>query len=111
MKEMSDGKHCPACDKDIGIWPVFSAGLPSRVRCPHCKSRLSYGDTGTLVACLAAVVLMVGAGSYFFVGRFYAITRLEFHLLSAVLALALLLALDFAVALYLRNARALKIVD
>ena len=105
---MSDGKHCPDCGQDIGIWPVFSAGLPSRVRCPFCKSRLSYGDTRTLVACLAAVVLLVGASSYFFVSRFYAITRLEFHVLSAGLALVLLLAVDFAVAMYLRNSRGLK---
>jgi len=43
---MRDGKHCPECEKDIGVWPVLSAGLPSRVHCPHCHARLTYGNIG-----------------------------------------------------------------
>jgi hypothetical protein len=39
---MGDGKHCPECGEDIGIWPVFSAGWPDRIWCPHCKARLRY---------------------------------------------------------------------
>jgi hypothetical protein len=46
---MGDGKHCPACGADIGVWRVFSAGWPDRIRCPRCKARLGYRGIGPLV--------------------------------------------------------------
>ncbi len=60
---MGDGKHCPSCGKDIGVWPILSAGLPSRVRCPHCKSRLRYRKTARIIAfvLVGLYVLVVGA--------------------------------------------------
>ena len=60
---MNDGKHCPACGKDIGLWAVLLAAWPSRVRCPHCRARLSYGSCIVLVAILVSslAVLFVGA--------------------------------------------------
>jgi hypothetical protein len=109
MDQMRDGKHCPACGRDIGIWSVFTAGLPSRIHCPHCQARLSFADTGVVVACLLAIGLVLGAGAYFFAARFYPITRLEFHLIAAGLTLVLLLALNLAAVLYLRNARVLDV--
>ena len=52
---MADGKHCPACARDIGVWPIFAAGLPSRIRCPHCFARIRYrGIAGVLLFLLAA---------------------------------------------------------
>lgn len=60
---MGDGKHCPACDRDIGIWPVFSAGLPNRIRCPHCPARLRYHETGWVVVVLLFVLAGVIAGA------------------------------------------------
>ena len=51
-----DGKHCPSCRTDIGVWSVFSAGLPDRIRCPHCGCRLRYENvTGTVVLLSAAL--------------------------------------------------------
>lgn len=51
---MGDGKHCPGCGKDIGMWPIFSAGLPNRIWCPHCKARLRYRNAlGLLLGGLA----------------------------------------------------------
>lgn len=58
---MADGKHCPACGHDIGVRPIFTAGLPNWIRCPHCSARLRYrgiaGVALVLVAVLAAVVV------------------------------------------------------
>ena len=36
------GKNCPACMKDIGLWPIVRAGWPTRIKCPNCKSILRY---------------------------------------------------------------------
>jgi hypothetical protein len=59
---MADGKTCPKCAKDIGIWAVFSAGMPSRIICPHCRSRLVYDGAIAIFAipfvviCICAVI-------------------------------------------------------
>jgi hypothetical protein len=58
---MRDGKHCPACARDIGFWTVFTAGLPNRIRCPHCSARLSYRGIGGVVVVL--VLAMAGAAA------------------------------------------------
>ena len=64
---MGDGKHCPNCGNDIGVWPVFSAAWPSLIWCPRCKSRLRYGNTALVIAVLL-VVLIVIAGAAFEIG-------------------------------------------
>ena len=52
---MANGKQCPACSRDIGVWPIFTAGLPSRIRCPHCFARIRYrGIAGVLLFLLVA---------------------------------------------------------
>ncbi|MBX9581454.1 MAG: hypothetical protein K2X87_14230 [Gemmataceae bacterium] len=65
---MGDGQHCPACGRDIGVWPVFTAGLPNRVRCPHCSARLGYHDIGWVVVVLLLVLAGVLVGAYYAVG-------------------------------------------
>jgi len=100
---MTDGKHCPACGKDIGLWPVLAAGLPSRIRCPHCQARLTYGGSGTLVACLFAILLTLAVGSFFVVSRQYSVRHLQFHAAFLAVALAVMLPVDLAATLYLRR--------
>jgi uncharacterized protein (DUF983 family) len=63
-RPMGDGKHCPACGVDIGVWPVFSAGLPNRLRCPRCKARLAYRRTGLLWLVILPVLAAVVVVSY-----------------------------------------------
>ena len=55
---MANGKVCPACAKDIGVWSVVAAGLPSRIRCPHCQTLLRYDGTLALLALPFAVVIL-----------------------------------------------------
>jgi uncharacterized protein (DUF983 family) len=62
---MGDGKRCPACGQNIGVWPVFSAGLPNRIRCPHCSTRLRYHDAGWVVIVLLFVLAGVIAAGYY----------------------------------------------
>ncbi len=54
---MANGKVCPACAKDIGVWAIFSAGGPSRIRCPHCRARLRYDGAMAVMAAPFAVVV------------------------------------------------------
>jgi len=100
---MRDGKHCPECAKDIGVWPVLAAGLPSRIRCPHCKARLTYGDIGTFVACLFAILLTLAVGSFFVVNRQYSARDLKFHAAFIAMALAVMLPVDVVATWYLRK--------
>src|SRR5262245_40267059 len=62
---MGDGKHCPDCGKDIGIWPIFSAGLPNRVWCPHRTARLRYRNSLGLLLGGLALVAAASLGSLY----------------------------------------------
>ncbi len=62
---MADGKHCPGCGKDIGVWPIFSAGLPNRIWCPHCHSRLRYPKTAGVNLLVLLVLTSVLVGTAF----------------------------------------------
>ena len=67
---MRDGKHCPACGEDIGVWPIFSAGLPDLIWCPRCKARLGYrglAGVGVVLSLLLVAVVVLG---YVVAGRF-----------------------------------------
>jgi hypothetical protein len=110
---MSDGKHCPACGKDIGIWPVLSAGLPSRVRCPHCKARLSYGSGFLLVLSVAVLAVCVGVASFYLASHHLAadsrISRpLKFYSILAAVFLALWVPVEIALTVYIRGRGELK---
>ena len=61
---MGDGKHCPNCGNDIGVWPVFSAAWPSLIWCPRCKSRLRYGNTALVIAVLLVVLIVIAAAAF-----------------------------------------------
>ena len=100
---MSDGKHCPGCTKDIGIWPVLMAGLPSWVKCPHCQARLSYGGGGFIVAGLFGLLLLLTAGAFFFARQHYTANALRFYVLLAVVVIALWLPVELMATLCLRK--------
>ena len=55
---MANGKVCPACGKDIGVWAIFAAGVPTRIRCPHCRTLLRYDGTFALIALPFAIVIL-----------------------------------------------------
>ncbi len=100
---MRDGKHCPGCGKDIGIWPVLSAGLPSWVRCPHCQARLSYGRSGALVLGLFCLLLLLSICIFYVASQRYAAGGIWFHVFLASLVPLAWLPVEIAATLYLRK--------
>jgi hypothetical protein len=66
---MSDGKHCSNCGKNIGLWPDCSAGLPSRIWCSACKSRLCYRKSALIVASLRPLLIVLAVADFVLVSR------------------------------------------
>ena len=54
-----EGKICPNCGKDIGILGIMLAGIPNRIKCPHCKSRVKYQNTFLVIAILFIIGLIL----------------------------------------------------
>jgi DNA-directed RNA polymerase subunit RPC12/RpoP len=105
---MANGKACPACGKDIGVWAIFAAGVPSRIRCPHCRSRLRY-DGAVAVIALPFAVVVLAALVVHEAAVDVGIARPE--LFAAVLLLVTWVPVELLLALYLRDHRTLRIVD
>src|SRR5579864_4806947 len=102
---MRDGKHCPACGVDIGLWPVASATLPSRIRCPRCKARLGYRGIGTVVLVLVLVSVPVFAFAWLVSLLFVGVIQLT--VLLAVL-FAAWVPVELVAAKYLRENKVLE---
>jgi FlaA1/EpsC-like NDP-sugar epimerase len=104
---MSDGRHCPACGKDIGLWPVVAAPLPNLVRCPHCRTRLKYRGTAWLFVVVIFVALIVAVGAYAVAQRLIG----EPDLLTAATAVIILVVawvpIEVFLAAYLRRTKVL----
>jgi DNA-directed RNA polymerase subunit RPC12/RpoP len=105
---MGDGKHCPACGKEIGVWPVFSAAMPSWIRCPHCKSRLRYRKTAGVFAIV--LVGLLGLMIVTFI-RVSALTTPRRGQIGASVALASCVLAELATVWFLRNRRELELAD
>ncbi len=105
---MGDGKHCPGCGKDIGAWPIFSATLPNRIRCPHCKSRLRYRR----IAGVITIVLLglCGLMVITFI-RVSALTTPRRGLIGASVVLVFCILAELATIWFLRNRRELELAD
>jgi uncharacterized protein (DUF983 family) len=102
---MADGKHCPACGTDIGLWPVFAAGLPNLIRCPRCKARLGYQGIGAILTVLLLVLGGVLAVAYVVAGFF----RNNYPFFAfLVIVIGAWIPVELAVALYLRRNKILK---
>jgi uncharacterized protein (DUF983 family) len=103
-----DGKHCPRCGEDIGVWAIVSAGLPSRLRCPHCRSRIEYQDAGGFIALL--VILAIGFGyAAFTVAKMIVPAGHSLQIaVFAALLLAVWIPVELAAARFLRNRRRLR---
>jgi uncharacterized protein (DUF983 family) len=105
---MGDGKHCPSCGKDIGVWPVFSAIWSNLIWCPHCKSRLRYRKTGIVIVVLFAVGIVIAACV------FVIVRALEIAWPRSVWAAIVLIfwvPVQLALARFLRNRRQLELVN
>ena len=111
MGDMNDGKHCPQCGKDIGVWPVLTATLPNRIRCPHCKARLFYKDIGMIVINLLLLLVALCAVAYFFQRQRSAEKGIRFYVHVAALAFAAWLPFELAATFYVRHRGQLQTRD
>jgi uncharacterized protein (DUF983 family) len=103
---MGDGKHCPNCGKDIGVWPVFSAGWPSLIWCPRCKSRLRYRKTAPVIAVLLVVLIVIAAAAFVLVSYF---TTRWWRPIWAMVMIISWVPVQLAVTWFLRNRRELEL--
>jgi tetratricopeptide (TPR) repeat protein len=108
----ADGRHCPACNVDIGLLAIVRAGLPQRIRCPECGLRLKYADCGSVALlwlALPAPLLVILISVFWFIP--YKLVPPFFSaaivvVLSASIALLALLS-ELGMAHYLRDQRTL----
>lgn len=56
---MSNGRNCPVCAEDIGLWPIVYSSAPRKIKCPHCKSILAYDIKVGLLPFFLPLVLIV----------------------------------------------------
>jgi len=103
---MNDGKHCPACNSDIGVWPIFSAGLPNFIRCPKCRARLAYRQTGFVTLVLAPVVAVCFIGAYYLSFIFEGNRR---YAAFIAIMLGLWMPVEVVIAYYLRQNKVLEL--
>ena len=108
---MANGKQCPACGGDIGVWPVLSAGLPNRIRCPHCATRLTYREIGGVVLALLVVFAAVMAGAYFASVAVAEVGTLDWLAVFAGVLLGAWVLVELVAVWFLRNNRTLARSD
>jgi hypothetical protein len=103
------GKRCPACNLDIGVWPIVKGSMSltdNSFQCPHCGTKLSYAGKGmhevfgaAIGGCTVIVVLVLIFGILF---RRDA-DEVEVIVLMVGMGLLLPTAAMFGSALYLRK--------
>ena len=109
---MGDGKHCPECGEDIGVWPIFSAGLPNRIWCPHCKTRLRYCKTFWLTLGMFALALVILFESWYATGVMVQGEPLEIQVLIwFLLYFAFWAVIELQLVWFLRNYFELEVVE
>jgi DNA-directed RNA polymerase subunit RPC12/RpoP len=110
---MNDGKHCPACGKDIGLWSVLLAQTPTQVRCPHCRAKLKY-ERGTqiifVIVVLAFPLLLLAYWLAIFIVPRPALTTspIKFVSIAAAILVGLCIPLEIGLTLLLRRFGQLK---
>src|SRR5271155_3796604 len=97
---MGDGKHCPNCGTDIGVWPIFSAAWPSLIWCPRCKSRLRYRKTSLLMAALLVILIAIAAVAFILVSLLATSWRRPIWAMVMIISWAFV---QLAVTWFLRN--------
>ena len=108
---MEDGSHCPRCQNDIGLWPVFVAGWPTRIKCPHCGARLGYDFRvwrvfALLVVPLVIVLTVVSAAIAY--STFWHLGIVPSAICALVVFVGLWAMFECFIAAYLRNHKVLR---
>lgn len=105
---MSDGKHCPACSRDIGVRPLLRTLSLDRVWCPHCRARLAYRDAAWLARVAYAVAVPLAAGALYAVTSVGVPNGPQLVIAYFALLLAFAVPLELAAISYLRRTKTLS---
>ena len=57
-----NGTHCLNCNKDIGFFAIMKAGLPTKIKCPHCKTKLVYSRipwTQSIISIVLYIIVLL----------------------------------------------------
>jgi DNA-directed RNA polymerase subunit RPC12/RpoP len=105
---MANGKTCPTCGKDIGVWAIVAAGVPTRIRCPYCQSRLRYDAAIAVIALPFAVVVLAALVAH---EAAVDVGVARPWLFVAILLVVTWMPVELLLALYLRDHRTLRVVE
>ena len=97
---MEKGKLCPNCNKDIGFKAIAFAGLPNKIKCPHCKTRIFYKDISKLIIYLILISIIWIA---LFISLLASFSSYKGLLIGIVLSWILWIPVEILIAYYLRN--------
>jgi len=110
MERKSD---CPHCGEDIGLWPIISAGLPNRIKCPRCKTRLRFKTNSWLhffFVALPLLVLFLAVSQWITEYLASSAPRSMQILIFTILFVSLWLLYEIPNAIYLRKSKVLETV-
>ena len=79
-------KNCPSCGSGIGIWPIFVAFRPDRIKCPQCGSTLQFRNTGSLRSAMVAIAALAGIAAFIAADNLTPIVRFAMPAVAAVLS-------------------------
>ncbi len=98
------GKKCPNCDRDIGLWAIIKAPVPSMMRCPHCKSPIQYDEAGWgLIFILLVICLPIFSIVFSGMPSLYTMGTIKMSVVVVLISLLIWLPFELILALYLRK--------
>jgi len=108
---MEPGKHCPACGSDVGWLSVLMAATPTRIRCPHCRTRLGYQASGVPIVVAGVVVASWAAIGMVEVSAVGGLPTVRGFAAFALMILAVAVPLVLVATFYCRRTKQLRQVD
>jgi len=51
-----NGKNCPSCNCDIGMVAIIKAAWPTRIKCPSCKTNITYKPLPLLLLSICLIL-------------------------------------------------------
>ncbi len=118
MDISEQGKKCPGCNDDIGLWAIVKAPLPNKIKCPHCKTKIEYENTGwwlvvvSTIIYISVICIVAYQVEFAFTTKRYilsTLSALQLGLIIFVICMTLGLLVEFVIASYLRSNKKLII--
>ncbi|MCJ8311625.1 MAG: hypothetical protein HRU38_02825 [Saccharospirillaceae bacterium] len=99
-----NNNHCPECEKDIGFFAVFKAGLPSLIKCPFCKTAVKYNSFPWVVMSVCVFIYVFLLYFTFIAFNQFTLTYISMEVIVEITALLVLwIPFEIAIVFYLRK--------